>query len=659
MTSTPNLGLPYLDAAQAQKHVTHNEALRLLDAAVQIAVLDITRTAPPASPADGERHVVAAGATGAWSGHAQAIACWQDGAWAFLVPKQGWCAWSAADDAMMVFDGTLWGPLGAPSLDGLPHLGINTAADASNLLSVKSNAALIAAIAAAAGGSGDVRLQLSKESSAKTASVVFAANYSGRAEFGLIGGDAFKLKVSADGASWVEAAVIDQATGNLALPRGVALSGVAAPATLTASQNDYNPAGLGTAAVLQLSSDAPRSLTGLAGGTSGRVVVIVNVGSQPITLQDESAASLAANRFSLGAALGLDARQSAVLRYDAAAARWLVIAAALGPAPAGRNYLLNPSGEINQAGAGSQADASYDLDQWLTLTQSAAVTVSQLVDAENATPFMMRMLQASASAQRFGRIQWLEKLACRELRGQPVTLSARVRAAAATTLRYAIVEWTGSADAIAKDVVGDWTSTSYVPGGFFAAASLAVTATGATALAANALTDIAALTGTVSSAMNNLAVVFWTDAAQPQNAVLDIARVKLERGALPTRFVAPAFDDELKRCQRYYRKSYDYAVPPGTAGAAGGACEAYVTAGIGNYQMPGARFDRMMKTPVTTVFAVGSGSQGKVQAIAAAADKTAAPEQEGETGCCLFSSGVDGLQAADLVRWHYRAVARL
>ena len=50
---TPNLNLPYLIAAQAQKHVTHNEALRALDAIVQIAVLDRDLAVPPATPADG------------------------------------------------------------------------------------------------------------------------------------------------------------------------------------------------------------------------------------------------------------------------------------------------------------------------------------------------------------------------------------------------------------------------------------------------------------------------------------------------------------------------------------------------------------------------------------------------------------------------------
>ena len=66
MTDTPLMSLPLLAPAQAQKHVTVNEALRLLDGMVQLSVLDDTRTAPPASPADGDRHLVASGATGLW-----------------------------------------------------------------------------------------------------------------------------------------------------------------------------------------------------------------------------------------------------------------------------------------------------------------------------------------------------------------------------------------------------------------------------------------------------------------------------------------------------------------------------------------------------------------------------------------------------------------
>ncbi len=112
-TST-HLGLPYLLAAQAQKHVTHNEALRLLDAMVQLSVLDRTRTTPPASPADGDRYLVASGATGLWAGWDLNVAFWVDGVWLRLVPRQGWLVWIAAEQAFVVWNGSAWDPVGVP-----------------------------------------------------------------------------------------------------------------------------------------------------------------------------------------------------------------------------------------------------------------------------------------------------------------------------------------------------------------------------------------------------------------------------------------------------------------------------------------------------------------------------------------------------------------
>jgi hypothetical protein len=90
--ATPNLGLPYILAAQSQKHVTHNEALRALDAVVQLSVLDRDLAAPPGWPTNGARYIVAASPTGAWSGHAGDIAAYQDGAWAFYDPGEGFIA---------------------------------------------------------------------------------------------------------------------------------------------------------------------------------------------------------------------------------------------------------------------------------------------------------------------------------------------------------------------------------------------------------------------------------------------------------------------------------------------------------------------------------------------------------------------------------------
>ena len=113
-TST-HLLLPYLLAAQAQKHVTVNEALRLLDGLVQLAVLDRDLSAPPASPDDGDRYIVASGATGAWAGWDLNVAYHVDGAWMRLVPRAGWQAWVVDEAAFVGWDGTAWTAAGLPA----------------------------------------------------------------------------------------------------------------------------------------------------------------------------------------------------------------------------------------------------------------------------------------------------------------------------------------------------------------------------------------------------------------------------------------------------------------------------------------------------------------------------------------------------------------
>lgn len=324
MTDTPHLGLPFIEGSQAQKHITHNEALRILDSVVQIGVLDSNRIAPPLAPAEGDRHIVASGATGAWAGQGKAIAVREDGVWRFFMPRPGWCAWSNADDALLVYDGAAWsGVTGSGTMSGsIAQLGVNDTASAPNLLTVKSNAALFNAVAVGSGGTGDMRVQISKEASAKTASVVFSDAFSGRAEFGLVGSDAFKLKVSDDGTTFVEALVFDQSTGNATFARGFAITGVISPPQITSNQNDYAPTGFSAASTLRLSSDTSRTVSGLAGGADGRMILIHNVGAQNIVFSNQDAASLAANRFLLGSNVTLGADAALPLRYDGTTQRW-------------------------------------------------------------------------------------------------------------------------------------------------------------------------------------------------------------------------------------------------------------------------------------------------------------------------------------------------
>ncbi|HXG79705.1 MAG TPA: DUF2793 domain-containing protein [Methyloceanibacter sp.] len=115
MTESARLRIPYIAAAQAQKHVTHNEGVTLLDTLVQLAVLDKDLTSPPGSPAEGDTYIVAGGggtASGAWTGWEKRVVRFIDGEWRSYLPGAGggagWRAFVLDEDTLYVFDGTDW-----------------------------------------------------------------------------------------------------------------------------------------------------------------------------------------------------------------------------------------------------------------------------------------------------------------------------------------------------------------------------------------------------------------------------------------------------------------------------------------------------------------------------------------------------------------------
>lgn len=204
-----NLSLPYIQPSQAQKHVTHNEALQTLDALVQLAVESRGQTVPPSSPAEGERHIVAPAATGAWSGQEGRVAIRAAGAWQFHAPKPGWRAFVADEARIVVWQGGVWGDMPLPELDNLHAVGVNATADTTNRLAVSAPATLLGHE-----GAGH-RLKINKAAAGDTASLLFQTGFSGRAEMGLSGTDDFAIKISSDGSSWTTALNLDSASGHL------------------------------------------------------------------------------------------------------------------------------------------------------------------------------------------------------------------------------------------------------------------------------------------------------------------------------------------------------------------------------------------------------------------------------------------------------------
>jgi len=233
------LGLPYIQPSQAQKHVTHNEALRVLDALVQLVVVARDQSLPPAGAAAADRFLVAAPGQGAWAGHDNEIAVYDGITWTFVTPQEGWSAYVTADGAQVVFDGTDWLARDITTVDSL---GINASSDLFNRLSVSSDAVLLNH------AGSNHQLKINKAAATDTGSLLFQTGFSGRAEMGISGNDDFSIKVSANGSGWAEALRIEAATGVVTLPQSAWREMLSGPRTYYVDPAQGSDAGDGLSA---------------------------------------------------------------------------------------------------------------------------------------------------------------------------------------------------------------------------------------------------------------------------------------------------------------------------------------------------------------------------------------------------------------------------
>jgi len=217
--STNRLSLPLLVANQAQKHITHNEALLLLDGMVQLAFHEDV-TVPPSSAAAPAAYLVPSGASGDWAGQAGRIALADGASWRFIEPREGWQAWSLTRGEPRVFDGAVWIAL----TRRVERMGVNAeAAGAVRLAVASDDIALFPSDAAA-----DLRLKLNA-AAGRAAAISFETDWSGRFELAHGADDDLVLKASPDGAVWTEVWRVDPTTGRIGfgghIPSSAALTG--------------------------------------------------------------------------------------------------------------------------------------------------------------------------------------------------------------------------------------------------------------------------------------------------------------------------------------------------------------------------------------------------------------------------------------------------
>ena len=221
METSPKLGLPYIMPQQAQKHVTVNEAVRMLDGVVQLSVAARSVDSQPENPAEGDGYILPDGASGTdWQQFgANTLALYQDGHWINYTPQIGWRAWVEDEGQLAIFTKEGWIVLegaGGGDIENLDLIGINTQADSVNRFAVKSDAILFSHDDVTP-GSGDLRHVFNKSAPERTGSLLFQTGFSGRIEIGLLGNDDLTIQVSDDGQNFRSALTVDHTSGHIGI----------------------------------------------------------------------------------------------------------------------------------------------------------------------------------------------------------------------------------------------------------------------------------------------------------------------------------------------------------------------------------------------------------------------------------------------------------
>lgn len=215
------------------------------------------------------------------------------------------------------------------------------------------------------------------------------------------------------------------------------------------------------------------------------------------------------------------------------------------------NVLHNGGGEVWQRGASvSTADDAYGCDRWYSLTQTGAVTQSQQTGTLGAR-YAIHLNQDQASAQRMGIAQIVEASDAIPYRGRTVNFQFMVKASTTTNIRFAILEWTGTADVVTSDVVNSWTNSTYTAGQFFLGSNLTVTAVSSSTSATTSFAQ-ASVSGTVSASCNNLILFVWTEGTVAQTVALTVTECAVVDGAAVAPWLPRSVAEELAICQRYF-----------------------------------------------------------------------------------------------------------
>jgi len=244
--------------------------------------------------------------------------------------------------------------------------------------------------------------------------------------------------------------------------------------------------------------------------------------------------------------------------------------------------LINGGFQVNQhavstytsATTPANSDDTYLFDQWMLLSDGDdAADVSQETSVVPPGAAASAKFEVETANKKFGILQIIENKDAIKFAGKTVSLQFKARTVTGKVienLRAAVLSWSSTADSVTSDVVAAWGTEGADP--TWATNWTCENTPANLALVADAWTTYEIENISIDTAsMANLAVFIWVDDTDAAiDDLLYIGQVQLNEGAACTTYMPRSFDEELQKCERFYQKSYNYAVAPGAASLLGG-----------------------------------------------------------------------------------------
>ena len=307
------------------------------------------------------------------------------------------------------------------------------------------------------------------------------------------------------------------------------------------------------------------------------------------------------------------------------------------PAPVGfRNHLINGDFKVAQRGTSISCPAgasTYTLDRWVVTPAGSAITATQV----NTNELQLTGAAGNTSTKLQQRIEGAH---CVDLVGSQVAISIFMKASTAMTVNWDLSYATSP---------NNFTSlTSISSGGFSVGTGYGRSS---------------AASGTIPAGGANGLVLTLSPASGGAfiSGTVNFMSAMLEIGSTYTAFEQRPYAYELALCQRYFEKSWDINVVPGTAYSVGGCAQHQTNLNTGVFQggLVTANF-KVTKRAVPTMvwYSATLGVAGKIQDASNSTDVTATSNTTGQSTASATASLSTGSSNIALYA-HWTATAEL